>query len=215
MFLIIKMCWNKETSLISFILGTVINIGVLLYMKKEEVTIICIIWQFILLMQLAEYFIWLDSKCGKTNEKGTKAALILNLTQPIIVFIVLISKFTGSQTLKIISSVIIFIYICYMMLKLNEYPTYKCVQQLDKCPHLNFQWWRDFSGAGMLYVITLISIILMLYKPLKTSIFISVYILLMLVLSQKFYSCGQPSMWCWMVVPMPLFLLLFYKLTNK
>jgi hypothetical protein len=209
------MCWNKETSLISFILGTVINVGVLLYMKKEEITIICIIWQFILLMQLAEYFIWLDPNCGKTNEKGTKAALILNLLQPIFVFMVLINKFTGSSLMKIASSIIIFIYISYMMLKLNEYQNYTCVTKVDKCSHLNFQWWNDFSGGGMIYLITLISIIFLLYRPLKPAIFVSSYILLMLLISQKFYSCGQPSTWCWLVVPMPLFLLIFYKLTNK
>ena len=207
------MCWNKETSIISFILGTIINLAVLLYFKTEVITAFCIIWEFILLMQLAEYYIWIDQTCGKTNKKATKAALILNLMQPVVVFLVLIGKFQGSVLLKNVATIIIFTYICFMLLKLNENSEYECIKPSTECRHLNFQWWNDFKQAGFIYVITLLSIILLLYRPTKIAIFISSYIFIMLLLSQKFYSCGSPSMWCWLVVPMPLFVGIVYKLS--
>ena len=206
------MCWNKETSIISFILGTVINLAVLLYFKTEAISIICIIWEFVLLMQLAEYYIWTDQTCGKTNKNATKAALILNLLQPLVVFLILIGKFQGSTLLKNVASIIIFAYICFMMLKLNENTEYTCVKPSTKCRHLNFRWWNDFKDAGVIYVITLLSIILLLCRPSKLSVFLVIYIFTMLLLSQKFYSCGAPSTWCWLVVPMPLFMGIFYKL---
>ena len=210
------MCWNKEVSLSSFIVGTIINIAVLLYFKKEiTVVSFCIIWQFVLLMQLSEYFIWLDQKCGKTNKMGTKAALIFNLMQPVFTFLVLINAFVGSQFAKTVSTIIIFLYLCYMMLKLNENSEYTCTKPSEKCSHMNLKWWNDFKGSGLIYLLTLISVILLLFKPFNTAVFISIYIIIMLVISEKFYSCGQPSTWCWLVVPLPLFLGIFYKLNSK
>ena len=41
------------------------------------------------MMQLSEYLIWKDQNCGKINKIGTKLAMFFNLTQPIIVYIVL------------------------------------------------------------------------------------------------------------------------------
>ena len=206
------MCWNKETSIFSFILGTIINLAVLLYFKTEVITVFCIIWEFVLLMQLAEYYIWLDQTCGKGNKKATKAALILNLMQPVVVFLVLINKFQGSTLLKNVATIIIFAYICFIMLKLNENTEYTCVKPSKECKHLNFQWWNDFKYAGVIHGITLLSIVLLLYRPTKLALFVFFYTFIMLILSQEFYSCGAPSTWCWLVVPMPLFLGIFYKL---
>ena len=39
------MCWNANASLVSFIVGTLINISVMLYFKNTSVAAICIIWQ--------------------------------------------------------------------------------------------------------------------------------------------------------------------------
>ena len=86
------MCWNAETSLASFILGSIINTIVMFYFKdNKDVLTICVIWQFILLIQASEYLIWIDQDCKDTNQIGTKAAMVLTIMQPIFVYIVLMN----------------------------------------------------------------------------------------------------------------------------
>ena len=83
------MCVNAKTSITAFILGTIINIAVILYFKTNIITIICIMWEWVIMMQLSEFLIWKDQKCGKINKIGTDMALFFNLTQPLFVYILL------------------------------------------------------------------------------------------------------------------------------
>jgi hypothetical protein len=150
------MCWNAETSLISFILGSIINTIVMFYFKdNQDVLTVCVIWQFILLVQASEYLIWIDQDCKNTNIIGTKAAMLLTIMQPIFVYIVLMNTTKQAQYLKNICSVIILNYICYMFVKVNETPEYTCTKPSQDCAHLNFKWWREFDLGGPLYLISL------------------------------------------------------------
>jgi hypothetical protein len=209
------MCISKETSIISFILGTIINISVMLYFKKETIYTICIVWQWILMMQLAEYFIWSDKNCGKTNRLGTKMALFFNITQPLVVYLAAICVSKVSLTPKIIASIAVLFYISYMIIKLNNNQEYTCIKPSKNCTGLNLKWWGDIDKAGKIYCIILAIIILCLYRPLNLSIFILFFIFVALFISNIFYSCNQPSMWCWLVVSYPIFLSIFYKLYLK
>ena len=201
------MCWNAETSLASFILGSIINTIVMFYFKdNKDVLTICVIWQFILLIQASEYLIWIDQDCKDTNQIGTKAAMVLTIMQPIFVYIVLMNTTKQAQYLKIISSVIILIYICYMFVKVNETSEYKCTKPSQNCAQLNFKWWQDFGLGGPLYLISLFSILILLTTWNKLNMFVIIYTALSLLFSSIFYSCGTPSMWCFFAVPFPIFL---------
>jgi hypothetical protein len=209
------MCWDAKTSIITFIVGTILNIYVYTHFNTKNIKIVCIIWQWILLMQLAEFFIWrgLDTKNSAENRMGTKMALVLNILQPVIVYIVCIC-FLGNKislTNKIVASIVIICYISFMLLKFNEVPEYSQLNPSEKCSHINLKWWQDIRLASLVYTFTLFAIIFLLFSPLKLAIFVSAYILIALFISQKFYSCGQPSIWCWLVVPLPLIVALFEK----
>lgn len=206
------MCWDADTSITTFILGTIINIAVMLRYNKEEITVFCLAWQWTLMMQLSEWLIWIDQDCGDTNKTGTQLALIFNLTQPVIVFILCMCVTTVDLQFKVIASVLTLVYISFMFLKLNQTSEYTCVKpSSNSCAHLNLKWWDDFKQGGMLYVFVMISILLLLYRPFKLSLFVCAYIIIALLVSMKFYSCGAPSIWCWLVVPLPIFVALFYE----
>lgn len=207
------MCWNAKTSIISFISGTIINIGVLIYyLKHKEIVSLCVVWQWVLCMQLAEYFIWLNQK-SSTNIFATKSALILNILQPLILYMVIICGLGENISIqvKILSSIIITYYISYMMIKLNEVSEYKNLTT-NNCAHLSLKWWYDIPNSGYIYFIVLSFLILLLIQPLSLSVFCVVFITISVLISMKYYSCGAASMWCWFVVPFPLFLGLFYKI---
>ncbi len=197
------MCWNKETSLSSFIIGTCINIFCLKYFKNYN-TIIFIVWQWVLMMQLSEYLIWIDQDCKTTNNYGSKMALLFNITQPIITYICLILTSTNETKYKYIASTLLLVYISFFIVKLNSVTEYKCIKPIDKCHNLNLKWWTDIKYSGIIYTIILSSIVLLLYSPLKYSVFIVSYVLLTQLISMIFYSCGSPSMWCLIVVPFPI-----------
>lgn len=209
------MCWDEKTSIITFVLGTIINLAVMSYFQTEIIYIICIIWQWVLMMQLSEYLIWKDQNCGDLNKIGTNSAMLFNLTQPIIIFLVLMNFTKSSSNLKIISSIAILIYIFYIIIQLNKNKKYDCVKPLENCHHLNLDWWNNFLYGGTVYFITIAVISLCLTNNLKISIFSLCYIFIAMIISQKLYLCGAPSMWCWLVVPFPIFLGIFYEFFVK
>jgi hypothetical protein len=204
------MCWDEQTSITTFILGTIINIFVMLYFNTEIIYLSCIIWQWILMMQLSDYFIWKDQNCGDLNKMGTNSALIFNLTQPIVTYLFLISFLDLSKEVKMLSSFTILLYVIYMIYILNQ-NTYSCITPDKDCKHLNLKWWNDSNYFGKFYVLVLLIIILSMIKPKSLAIFTAVYVFFAFVISQIFYGCGGPSIWCWLVVPYPFFLGLFYK----
>ena len=73
------MCYNKEVSITSFIVGAGLSILVYKRGDKYDKHVACFLFT-IALMQLAEYFMWIDQECGITNHNAsTMASLILYL----------------------------------------------------------------------------------------------------------------------------------------
>ena len=205
------MCWNANSSIASFIIGTIINISVMLYFRNPVIYSICILWQWVLMMQLSEYFIWKDIDNKSTNGLGTKMALIFNITQPLVGFLCLILTSPATIAFKIVASVVILFYISYMLMNFNKQQEYKSLNPSGTCKHMNLKWWHDIKNSGLIYCVTLISIILLILRPFKLSVFFSIFLIITFIISFIFYSCGGASMWCWFVVPFPIFLGLFYK----
>jgi hypothetical protein len=208
------MCWNANASLISFIVGTLINISVMLYFKNTIVAPICIIWQWVLMMQISEYFIWKGQ--DKIKEKGSltlgsRSSLIFNVTQPLVVFLCFILNSKVKMSFKITASIVILFYVSFMLINLNIQKEYKSLKPSPNCKHMSLQWWNDIKNSGIIYLITLITIILLLLRPFSLCIFIVSYLIITLIISSIFYSCGNASMWCWLVVPFPIILGIFYK----
>lgn len=209
------MCWDANTSILTFILGTILNVYTFSYFPSKNIKLLCIVWQWILCMQIAEFFIWnaINSNNDNQNKLGTKMALILNILQPVIIYVVCMcfSNDKLSITKKILSSILIIFYMSYMLLKFNENPEYKKLNPSEKCINLNLKWWKDIPSSGLIYCITLFSLILLLFSPFKLAIITVLYIFIALLISKKFYNCGQPSIWCWLVVPMPIIVALIEK----
>lgn len=209
------MCWNAPVSLASFIVGTIINIFVLLYFKNRLVTTVCIVWQWVLMMQISEYFLWKGQEIGQNTQQlmlGSQAALIFNITQPLVVFLSLMIISKVKMSFKIVASVVILFYVSFMLLNLNRQKEYNALSPTPNCKHMSLQWWDDIKYSGKIYTVTLVAIILLLLRPHGLSLFLSAYLILTVVISMLFFSCGQASMWCWFVVPFPIFFAMFYKM---
>lgn len=80
------MCYSKEISLTTYITGILLS-GVLYFYGDnldKHIALFCFVF---IQMQLTEYFMWKDQKCGKMNHNATISAHILLLLQPISVLL--------------------------------------------------------------------------------------------------------------------------------
>ena len=80
------MCYNKETSLATYVLGVSLSIALFILGDNYDKHIAFFTFVFIQI-QLCEYFMWSDQKCGKINHYATKCAKIALMLQPFSILI--------------------------------------------------------------------------------------------------------------------------------
>lgn len=205
------MCFNSYTSLISLLIGLIFCF--LLWNEKgNSVKIISVLWTFVLLMQLFEWLIWLNQHSNKSIQLFlTKCTMIANLLQPIVVVFLCVHFLPSTYNLYLLGSLLF--YISFMFIKLyyiRDPITY--LTPSGSCKHLQYDWWKNTSWEVLFYLIPIIASILCCMRPLSLAIFESAYILLTLFVSIIIYSCGIPSLWCWMAAFASLFTYIFVKI---
>jgi hypothetical protein len=122
------MCWNKEVSFGTFILGTIFNIIAIICIPNPTIISISIMWEFAILMQLFDGLIWIDQKCGKLNKFATRAAFTANILQPVILFMGFIIISPSNTTMKLVAAILITGYLSYILFKVSEMNKLGCVK---------------------------------------------------------------------------------------
>jgi hypothetical protein len=91
------MCYDKETSLKTFALAVAVCTA-LWYRNYPGDRVIAVMWPAVMSMQLAEYFMWDDQKCGLKNKYATVASAIILALQP--VFIIAAVRYWGKSWIR-------------------------------------------------------------------------------------------------------------------
>ena len=80
------MCYNKDISLYTYIIGLVASY---LLIKKQNKTLKILGWFFMVLiqMQLIEYFLWTNNKCNTRNIHLSILGALFNFIQPILLYL--------------------------------------------------------------------------------------------------------------------------------
>lgn len=213
------MCWNEQVSWGTFIVGTIFNILIAWYFDESIITLLCALFQWVIMMQFFEAIAWRNqpSKQGANpclNKFAAVGGLIFNLTQPIILALGLILFTTVSMVNKVIAMCIVFLYICWIILALNSTKEFDHLTPSEGCRHLDLYWWHSVPYGAIPYIITLFSVILLLIQPVDLAWFEAVYIALTLILSAWLYSCGTGSVWCFFAVGAPIFTGLYWYFTH-
>ena len=210
------MCINAETSLGSFVFGTIIN-GILLSSNPStDYFIIALVYEFILSMQLFDFMAWKDSICGKLNEFATKGAFIQNMLQPVVVMLLLLyfTKNNNKISEGIVNILLVF-YISYIFYKLyyNKSPkSITCLKPSEKCKHLQYDWWNNIGDYPIfIYLIPIVASFLLLLSSSKFAIIHSLYFIMSFLISGIFYACGLPSMFCLFATGGPILNLVLMK----
>ena len=195
------MCWNKEVSILSFTVGLFISLYVAkwAYDKKNyHLMALSLVWLYPLCMQLVDYMIW-EHKCG---EKVNKMGYMLNVTQPIVLYLVFMHFNNIPLVHKIISSLCIFIYIAWFLITSTSYDPLICPS--TESGHIEYPWWDKEKLKEGLYLVTLSVVLLSLIKPFYLAKVVWLYVIITLLISYHFIYDGSASMWCWFAVCTPL-----------
>lgn len=211
------MCWNAEASISSFIFGLVLSfmIAISAYrQKKWPLLALSIGWTWVLTMQLLEYFLWIypPDVSPKENELFSKVAFIFNITQVIVLGLIFLSFFghMSSSFSKFLGILILLFYTCYMMYYAQTIGTLHTKGSCSN-PHLEYTWWDRIPYGSTIYILSLISIFLLVVKPFVWSVATLGSILLLLLMSCIFYSKSVASMWCFFAVIVPFLSFLLYR----
>jgi hypothetical protein len=203
------MCWNETVSWITFGLGTLFNIIVAYYFQEPIITVICILWEWIILIQLFEAIAWRNQPTNPdsipdNNRLAAIGIMIDTITQPIILALGLICFTEVPKINKILALIVVFIYICWAIYAVNEAPKVTHLTLTEGCNHLDYTWWGQYPLTCIPYLIALFLIIFLLLRPVDLAWFIAIYLIITLTVSSLIYKCGSSSLWCWFAVFAPI-----------
>lgn len=213
------MCFSKETSIASFVIGTLINVAVGTFVTMQGYDnlpwryAILALWQFAILMQLPEAVGWGYVNRGTQGPPSVeRAAYWLNNLQPAAAFVFIVGTyFLVNQSFP--SDPIVWVALIAAVLATAAFTITAAAKSgtlLGRpegiapgrgCDHLNLHWW---SAEGLkpylpLYLIAIFACIMLLpsasMQITQSSVFFGT-----LLLSSALYSCGVGSLWCWSVV---------------
>lgn len=198
------MCWSATTSFVTLGLGTSFNIlsyWILSRVYASPASTFVWWWQYALLMQIPEGIVWSQLDRGDRNvEAASRAALFLNITQPVVLFLGLAfasPSLRGEVATWNRARVAIALYSLALLSEMDElWNESASVAPAPGCSHLDLRYW-DRSRAT-LYVVA--SLIIMAEARPRYWVWVNCGIFsVTLVFSMVLYPCGVGSVWCWFI----------------
>lgn len=191
------MCINEETSVLTLIIGTIINLYVGLDLfKRNKVSALSmvILWQYALLMQIPDMLAWDDIKKNKSDKNTGKLAAFLNLTQPLLLFLV-VFFITKNKSCLIFGFVALLLYIIDVLSNMHKFD-FK-IEPGKECSSLDYRWW---SNLNPIFYTIVFPLILLCLPDLNYAILnISIYFITLILSIAINYGCNPGSWWCWSV----------------
>jgi hypothetical protein len=208
------MCYNKESSITSYIVSSILSLFLFFNGDKYDKTIAIFCLTFVQ-MQLVEYFMWIDQDCGKINHYATILGQIVLILQPLSIVIcgLIYNTFSLPKLylyILLIISLIPLIAVIIMNIKNNK----QLCSKEQGSGHLEWNFVNVNTAIWKIYhSIQYFSIMLfswLFFKNQKKGILMFTLMLTSLLYS-GFKFKEWESMWCFVATITPLvFLLLQY-----
>ena len=204
------MCFSKTSSLVSYISGTLLSLILFNYGDNIDKHIALFSIVFIQ-MQLAEYFMWKDQKCGIINHNASIFGHIVLLLQPIsvILFGIMLSTFKYSNKHLYIFLIIITLPLfhkIYLYAKNNK----KLCSLKQQSGHLEWMFvdgnTENWSNLNFLTYFIFLSVPWLLLKD-KIRGLILFLLIIFSYAHQRFNFSQWESLWCNHAVNLPLIFL--------
>ena len=211
------MCFNKSSSIVTYVMGTLLSITLYKYGDNIDKHIALFSLVFVQ-MQLAEYFMWKDQECNNTNHYASIFGHIVLLLQPISVILFGIILNTFSYPKKYLY-ILLFIIILPLLHKIYLYSVNNKKLCTLEQQSGNLEWefvdgntedWSNFYF--MLYFLFLSVPWLLLNDKFRGFTF---FMLIILSYTYNRYNFEQwESKWCFYAVITPLIFLVTLILRN-
>ena len=212
------MCYSEDLSLISLSFGIFASLMLINFGSKESSNTnkaIGYFFLFVTLMQLVEYFLWIDMDCvNGFNKAGALLGPILNHLQPVVLLVIATTFLEPSNLISpsivIPANILYLIYCGYQYVLYISDETNLCVKT-NECEHLDWTWKKDFN---YLFYFT-ISFINIANFYTNTNLMVSfgiTYILLIVSIFRFNKNVGE--FWCLMVTGVPLINLFMENILN-
>ena len=141
------MCYDAKTSLSTFIIGSVFLL--FLFIRNYQLDrFFVFVWIPVILMQLCEYFMWKDQKCGDVNRLGTICGFLLLKFQPL--FIVVGVRFfakskVSDKVLNIIVGIVSILFIIIVSITILKKKTFSICSKPRRHKHLSWDHGNLFN----------------------------------------------------------------------
>ena len=211
---ICSMCYSAEASFISLCIGLLGSIGVYTLNTMFD-KIFALFLGYVSLMQGIELILWNNQKCDAFHKRISFLGMLLNLSQPLILAIIIL-LISNRNEFKLYIGVIIFLYSIYGLYFIDSYKTeLQCTNPRPNDPHLVWnwtilpRWWLDH----LIYIITF-SIISILGMPsLNQGLIFAGGLTVSMVISSIVYPReNMGSMWCFISALSPPLFYLYRKI---
>ena len=212
------MCYSADLSLTSLSFGIFASLILINFGSPRSTNTnkaIGYFFLFVTLMQLVEYFLWIDIDCvNGFNKTGALLGPILNHLQPVVLLVIATTFLEPSNLIS--PSVVIPANILYMIYSGYQYVLYVsnesnlCVRTND-CEHLDWTWKKDFNYL-FYFAISFINIA-NFYT--NTNLMVSFGVsYLLLIVSIFGFNKNIGEFWCLMVTGVPLINLFMENVLN-
>lgn len=212
------MCYSEDLSLISLSFGIFASLMLINFGSKESSNTnkaIGYFFLFVTLMQLVEYFLWIDMDCvNGFNKAGALLGPILNHLQPVVLLVIATTFLEPSNLISpsivIPANILYLIYCGYQYVLYISDETNLCVKT-NECEHLDWTWKKDFN---YLFYFT-ISFINIANFYTNTNLMVSFGISYILLIVSIFgFNKNVGEFWCLMVTGVPLINLFMENILN-
>lgn len=206
------MCFSEKVSWLTLLIGTLVNIGCIIYLSRIQnrnliIPILLILaWQYALLMQIPDALAWRNP----SSEIPGKLAFILNVTQPLVWLMVvcIIFYIYNLPIIRLIPGIILFM--IYIVDVIRQIPKINFQVKYDNCRNLQYTWWKKISP--MLYILSCCAILLAIPSIPLVIINLVLFLgtlLMSMALVKK--GCSPGSLWCWSIAICGFIVTIFWK----
>jgi hypothetical protein len=212
------MCYNKEISLYTYIIGLVSSY-LLLNNNKPSLKILGCFFIIVIHMQLIDFFLWSNNKCNNINIKISTVGAFLNFIQPIILYLAILyyNKDIKNENKKKINIIILIYIIILFLYCMNLFPLNCSIVTQKSFPYLQWSWYYKYVPNYLLTILIIlpISLFLLMYFGLDKpyNLYLSLILMLSFIISFIIYKKKKAfgNMWCWFAAFIPIIILVIDK----
>jgi hypothetical protein len=207
------MCYNKDISIYTYILGLVSSY-LLLINDKKNLKILGCFFMIVIQMQLVEYFLWINNTCNTKNIELSEIGALVNYFQPIVLYgaIIYYNKNIKNKNKNIITTIIFIYIISFFIYSLNIFNIGCTVVTPISSPYLEWSWLYTINDY-LLYPMFPISLIILIYFGLDIpyNLYLTLIGILSFMISFIIYNKQRAfgTIWCWFVAFIPSCILLY------